>query len=79
MGEMHFAEFLWLRVLQCMSSVLATEKETPMARALASSFAKSSWRRWMVPLYEGEAVVMAKSSTYEISRPRGILKWRGET
>jgi len=33
----------------------------------------------MLPLYEGEAAVRAKSSTYEIIRPRGTLKWRGET
>jgi len=33
----------------------------------------------MLPLYEGEAAVCAKSSTYEIIRPRGTLKWRGET
>jgi len=60
-------------------SVLATEKETPMRRALASSFSKSPWRRRMLPLYEGEAAVRAKSSTNEIIRPRGTLKWRGET
>jgi len=79
MGERHFGEFLWLGVVQCMSCVLVTEKETPMWRALASSFSKSSWRRWMLTLYEGEVAVRAKSSTYEIIRPRGTLKWKGET
>jgi len=63
MGERHFGEFLWLGVLQCMSSVLATEKETPMRRALASGLSKSSWRGRMLPLYEGEVAVRAKSST----------------
>jgi len=33
----------------------------------------------MLPLYEGEAAVRAKSSTYETIRPLGTLKWRGET
>jgi len=33
MGERHLGEFLWLGVLHCMSSVLATEKETPVRRA----------------------------------------------
>jgi len=33
----------------------------------------------MLPLYDMEAAVRAKSSTYEISRPLGILKWRGAT
>jgi len=33
----------------------------------------------MLPLYEGDAAVRAKSSTYEIIRPRRILKWSGET
>jgi len=61
-----------------MSSIWAIEKETPMRRALASSFSKTLWRRRMLPLYEGEAPVRAKSSTYEIIRPQGILKWRGE-
>jgi len=61
MRERHLGEFLWLGVFQCMSSGLATEKETPMRRALASSFSKSSWRRWILPLYKGEAVVRAKS------------------
>jgi len=69
MGERHLGEFFWLGVLQCMSSVLATEKETPMRRASASSFSNSFWRRRMLPLYEGEAAVRAKSSTYEIIRP----------
>jgi len=36
MGERHFGEFLWLGVLQCMSSILATEKETSIWRPLAS-------------------------------------------
>ena len=61
-----------------MSSVLASKKETPMQRALACSFSKSIWRRRMFPLYEGEAPVRAKSSTYEIIRARGTLKWRGK-
>jgi len=52
-----------------MSSVLATEKETRMRRALASSFSNSSWRRRMFALYDGEAAVRAKSSMYEIIRP----------
>jgi len=43
-----------------MSSLLATEKETPMRRALASSFSKRSWRRRMLPLYEGKAAVSVR-------------------
>ena len=50
-----------------------------MRRALASGFSKSSWRRQMLPQYEGEAAVRAQSSRYEIIRPRGTLKWRRET
>ena len=69
MEERHPGEFLWLGVLQCISSVLATEKETPMRRAVASSFSKCSWRWRMLPLYEGEVAVRGKSSTYEIIRP----------
>jgi len=33
----------------------------------------------MLPLYEGEVAVTAKSSRYEIIRPQGTLKWRRET
>ena len=50
MGENHCDEVLRLGVLQCMSSVLTTEKETPMRRALASSLSKSFWRRRILPL-----------------------------
>jgi len=79
MGERHLGEFLRLEVLQCMSSVLSTEKEMPRLMAFPSSLSKSSWRRRMLPRYEREAAVRAKSSTYEISRHRGTLKSRGET
>jgi len=79
MRERHFGEFLWLGVLQGMSSVLATEKETPMQRALASSLLKSLWSQRMLPLYEGEAAGRAKSSMYEIIRPQGTWNWRGGT
>ena len=36
-GETHFGECLWLGVLQCRSSVFATEKETPRRDAFPSS------------------------------------------
>ena len=77
MGERHFGVCLWLGVLQCMSSILTMEKETPRGRALASSLAKSSWRWGMLPGYEREGAVRVKSCRYEIIRPRGIQKWRG--
>jgi len=74
MGDRHFRECLWLGVLQCISSVFAIENETLMRRDRVSSFSKSFWRRRMLPRYEGEAAVRAKSSTYEISKPLGVLK-----
>ena len=54
---------LWLGVRQWISSVLGTEKDTRMSRPLAVMMEKSlcSWRMW--PLWEGEATVIAKSST----------------
>ena len=73
MGERHVGEFLWLGVLQFMSSVLATEIETPVLRALPSGFAKSACRQRMLTLDAGEASLRAKLSTYEIIRPRGTL------
>ena len=78
-GEVHFGECLWLGVLQCMSSVFGTEKEIPRRDTLISSFSKRSWRRRMFPQYERDATVRAKSSTYDIIRPRRILKCRGAT
>jgi len=57
MGERHFGECLWLVVLQSMSSVLATEKETPRQKAFASNFSKSSWRQWILPQYKRKAAV----------------------
>ena len=63
MGERHFGECLWLGVLQCMSSVLWTEKDTPSPRALASSVPKSFCSRRMMQRYEREATMRAKSST----------------
>jgi len=48
-GEAHFGEFLWLGVLQCISSVFATEKEMPRRDALLSSLSKSCWSLRMLP------------------------------
>ena len=78
-GGRHLEECLWLWVLQCMSSVLRTEKDMTRRRALASRVPKSFWRRQMFPQYEREATVRAKSSKYEIIRPQGILKCTGAT
>jgi len=38
--EAHLGEGLWLGVLQCISSVLGTEKQMPRRDALASSFSE---------------------------------------
>jgi len=54
---------LWLRVRQWMSSVLGTEKETPMSRPLEAMVEKGPWSRRMFPLWEVEPTVTEKSST----------------
>jgi len=46
---MHFGECLWLGVLQWISSVFATEKETPKRDAFHSSLSNSSWSRRILP------------------------------
>ena len=70
---------LWLGVRQWMSSVLGAEKDMPMSRPFAAMVEKAlcSWR--MLPLWEGEATVIEKSSTYEIMRPLGIDMGSGVT
>ena len=78
-GERHLGDLLWLGVLQCISSVLGTEKETPRRAALASRILKSSWSRRMLPLCDREATDRQKSSTYQIISPRGMLKCSGAT
>jgi len=54
---------LWLRVRQWISSAFGTEKDTPMSRPFAAMVEKSPCRQRMLPLEEGEATVMEKSST----------------
>jgi len=54
---------LWPGVRQWISSVLGTEKDTPMSRPLTAMVAKSLWRLRMLPLWKGEATVIEKSST----------------
>jgi len=54
---------LWLGVRQWISSVLGTEKETPMSRPLVVMVEKSPWSRRIFPQWEGEATVTEKSST----------------
>jgi len=78
-GERHLGYPLWLGVLQCMSSVLGTEKETPKRVALASRIMKSSWSRRMLPIYDKEATVWQKSYTYESINHREILRCSGAT
>jgi len=46
-----------------MSSVLGTEKEMPMSRPFAATVLKSLCSLRMLPLWEGEATVIKKSST----------------
>jgi len=41
---------LWLGVRQWISSVLGTEKDTPMSRPLVAMVEKSRYRRRMLPL-----------------------------
>ena len=54
---------LWLGVRQWITSVLGTEKDTPMSRPLAAMVKKSTYRWRMLSLSEGEATVIEKSST----------------
>ena len=54
---------LWLGVRQWMSSVFGTEKATPMSRPLAGIVLKRPCSLRMLPLWEGEATRMEKSST----------------
>jgi len=54
---------LGLGVRQWMSLVFGTEKDTPMSRPLAATVSKTLWSLWMLPLWEGEATVIEKSST----------------
>jgi len=62
-----------------MSSVLGTEKDTPMSRPFAAMLEKSSCRRHRFLLEEGEATVIEKSSTYGTMRPLGMDMCRGAT
>jgi len=54
---------LRLGVRQWMSSVFGTEKDTPMSRPLAATVLKILCSLRMLPLWEGEATVIEKSST----------------
>jgi len=54
---------LWLGVRQWMRSLFGTEKDMPMSRPLAATLLKSLWSLRMLPLWEGEATVIEKSST----------------
>ena len=54
---------LWLGVHQWMSSVFGTEKDTPMTRPLAATVLNSLFSLRMLPLWDGEATVIEKSST----------------
>jgi len=51
---------------------LGTKKDTPMSRPFAARVGKRLWSWCMLPLWEGEATVIEKSSTYEIRRPLSI-------
>jgi len=70
---------LWLGVRQWISSLLGTEKETPISRPFVDMMEKSPCRWRMFSLWEVEATVREKWSTYEIMRPLGIDMWRGAT
>jgi len=70
---------LWLRVRQWISWVLGTKKDTPMSRPFAAMMVKSPCGCHMLPLWEGEATVIQKSSTYETMKPLGINMCRGTT
>ena len=63
---------LWVR--QWMSSVFGTEKQTPSSTARQDMFRKRFCRRHKLDLCDGDATVMAKSSTYETMTPVGIRK-----
>ena len=54
---------LRLGVRQWMSSVLGTEKDLPMSRPFAAMVEKSFCKWRMFPLWEGEVMVIEKSST----------------
>jgi len=54
---------LWLGVRQWMSSVLGTEKDTPMSRPFAATVLRSLCSLRMLPLWVWEATVIEKSST----------------
>jgi len=54
---------LWLGVRQWMSSVLGTEEDTPMSRPFAAMVEKRLCKRDMLPVEEGEAPVIKRSST----------------
>ena len=54
---------LCLGVRQWISSVFGTEKDTPMSLPLAATVLKSPCSLRMLPLREGEATVIEKSST----------------
>jgi len=54
---------IWLGVRQWLSSVFGTEKDTPMSRPLAATVSKSLCSLRMLPLWEGEATVIERSST----------------
>jgi len=70
---------LRLGVRQWATSVLGTEKATPMSRPLAAMMEKSLGRRGMLPLWVGEATVIEKSSTYQINTLLDIDMCRGAT